>query len=51
MPKFKTTAGALKIVHTKDQIRNLGIITPLRVTAEDEELDLDESQQGEEAYS
>jgi elongation factor 2 len=26
MPKFKTTAEALKIVHTKDQIRNLGII-------------------------
>jgi hypothetical protein len=26
MPKFKTTAEALKIVHNKDQIRNLGII-------------------------
>jgi len=26
MPKFKTTAEALKIVHNRDQIRNLGII-------------------------
>ncbi len=26
MPKFKTTAEALKIVHNQDQIRNLGII-------------------------
>ncbi len=26
MPKFKSTAEALKIVHNKDQIRNLGII-------------------------
>ncbi len=26
MPKFKTTAEALKLVHNKDQIRNLGII-------------------------
>ena len=26
MPKFKTTAEALKIVHNKDQIRNIGII-------------------------
>ena len=26
MPRFKTTAEALKIVHNKDQIRNLGII-------------------------
>jgi elongation factor 2 len=26
MPRFKTTAEALKIVHTRDQIRNLGII-------------------------
>jgi hypothetical protein len=26
MPKFKTTTEALKIVHNKDQIRNLGII-------------------------
>jgi len=26
VPKFKTTAEALKIVHNKDQIRNLGII-------------------------
>jgi elongation factor 2 len=26
MPKFKTTAEALKIVHNKEQIRNLGII-------------------------
>jgi len=26
MPKFKTTAEALKIVHNKNQIRNLGII-------------------------
>lgn len=26
MPKFKTTAEALKLVHNRDQIRNLGII-------------------------
>jgi elongation factor 2 len=26
MPKFKTTAEALKIVSNQDQIRNLGII-------------------------
>ena len=26
MPRFKTTAEALKIVHNRDQIRNLGII-------------------------
>ena len=26
MPRFKTTSEALKIVHTQDQIRNLGII-------------------------
>ncbi len=26
MPKFKTTSEALKLVHTKDQIRNIGII-------------------------
>ena len=26
MPKFKTTAEALKLVHTQDQIRNIGII-------------------------
>jgi elongation factor 2 len=26
MPKFKTTSEALKIVHNKDQIRNIGII-------------------------
>ena len=26
MPRFKTTAEALKIVHNREQIRNLGII-------------------------
>jgi elongation factor 2 len=26
MPKFKTTAEALKIISKKEQIRNLGII-------------------------
>jgi elongation factor 2 len=26
MPKFKSTSEALKLVHNKDQIRNLGII-------------------------
>lgn len=26
MPKFKSTSEALKIVHNKDQIRNIGII-------------------------
>jgi len=26
LPKFKTTSEALKLVHTKDQIRNIGII-------------------------
>ena len=32
-------------------LKIIGFITPLRVTAEDEELGLDESQHGEEAYS
>lgn len=33
MPKFKTTAEALKIVHNRDQIRNLGIIAHVDVRA------------------
>lgn len=33
MPKFKTTAEALKIVHNQDQIRNLGIIAHVGVRA------------------
>ena len=35
MPRFYTTAEALKIVHNRDQIRNLGIIAHVDVRPKD----------------